>query len=282
MNPVIRVWVNGALYDSETPAISATDHGVTVGDGIFETCKIERGQPFALSRHLQRLLRSAAGLGLPDIDIAVIEAGIRAVLADGDPIDFGRLRFTVTAGSGPLGSDRYAAPLTYVVTAAPQARPVGAGILCVTPWTRNERSAVAGLKTTSYAENVVALAFARERGASEAIFANTRGELCEGTASNLFVVVGGTLHTPPLSSGCLAGITRELTIQWCREAGLEVVEDAMPLGVLRTCEEVFITSSLGDIYPIERIDEHRLTAPGPVTEKAALIFAERAGGAVDP
>ena len=85
------------------------------------------------------------------------------------------------------------------------------------PWVRNERSAVAGLKTTSYAENVVALAYAKERGAIEAVFANTRGELCEGTGSNVFVVRDGVVWTPPLDSGCLAGITRALAVEWCRE-----------------------------------------------------------------
>ena len=282
MSGVIRIWVNGDLYDSSAPAISAIDHGLTVGDGIFETCKIVDGRAFAVTRHQQRMARSAHGLGLPEPDFSVIDAGIAAVLAAGDPIAWGRLRFTVTAGQGPVGSARHDSPLTYVVTAVPAEPPAGPGSLAVTPWTRNERSAVAGLKTTSYAENVVALAFAKERGASEAIFANSRGDLCEGTASNVFVAIGGRLHTPPLSSGALGGITRALTVQWCREADLEVVEEAMPLGVLRTCDEVFITSSLRDVYPIERIDDRRLPAPGPLTQQASAIFAARSAEDIDP
>jgi branched-chain amino acid aminotransferase len=75
----------------------------------------------------------------------------------------------------------------------------------VVPWTRNEYSAVAGLKTTSYAENVVALSYAHDRGASEAIFANSQGALCEGTGSNIFLALDGQLITPTLASGCLAG-----------------------------------------------------------------------------
>ena len=88
------------------------------------------------------------------------------------------------------------------------------------PWVRNERSATAGLKTTSYAENVVALDRAHAEGGSEALFANTRGELCEGTGSNVVVVVDDELVTPPLSSGCLAGITRELLLEWAADEGL--------------------------------------------------------------
>ena len=83
------------------------------------------------------------------------------------------------------------------------------------PWTRNEHGATAGLKTTSYAENVIALAHAVERGGSEAVFANTAGNLCEGTGTNVFYVVDGELRTPTLASGCLAGVTRALVIEWC-------------------------------------------------------------------
>ena len=282
MSDVIRVWVNGDLYDSDTPAISAIDHGITVGDGVFETCKIVDGQAFALRRHKERMARSAAGLGLPEPDFAILDKGIDAVLGLGEPMPFGRLRFTLTAGRGPLGSDRFDSPLTYVVTAGEMAPPRGPGGLCVTPWSRNERSPVAGLKTTSYAENVVGLAFAHERGATEAIFANSRGDLCEGTASNVFVGLGGRLHTPPLSSGALGGITRALTIEWCRAAGIDIVEDTMPLGVLRTCDEVFITSSLRDVYPIDRIDDRTLPPPGPLTAAAAQIFAHRCAEDMDP
>ena len=88
-------------------------------------------------------------------------------------------------------------------------------VLATVPWVRNERSAVAGVKTTSYAENVVALAHAHARGASEALFLNTQGRVCEGTGSNVFAVVDGAILTPPLSSGCLAGVTRDLVIEWC-------------------------------------------------------------------
>ena len=101
----IRVWVNGQLRGSEA-SLSALDHGVTVGDGAFETLKIVDGRPFATTRHARRLDRSLAGLGLPTADHDVIAAGAKAVLEAGDPIPFGRLRYTVTAGVGPLGSDR--------------------------------------------------------------------------------------------------------------------------------------------------------------------------------
>ena len=135
----VRVWVNGERIGSATASIAALDHGLTVGDGVFETCKVVDGIPFAPARHAARLDRSMAGLGLPAADHGVIEAGIASVLA-GEPIALGRLRYTVTGGAGPLGSDRRDSPLTYIVTAGPQGPNPGTAKLVVVPWTRNEQS----------------------------------------------------------------------------------------------------------------------------------------------
>ena len=278
----VRVWVDGRLRDVGEASLSAVDHGVTVGDGAFETAKIVDGQAFALSRHVRRLDRSLAGLGLPAADHDHLTQGIRDVLAAGDRIGFGRVRYTVTAGPAPLGSDRAeATALTYIVTAVDQPRPPRSGALVTVPWTRNERSATAGLKTTSYADNVVALAYAKARGGVEAVFANTRGELCEGTGSNVFVVLDGIVVTPPADSGLLEGITRELLLEWCRDDGMQVEERPLPLDILHTADEVFITSSTRDVLAVHGVDD-RMLEPGPVTSRAAKVFAERSAEDVDP
>ena len=277
----IRVWVNGRLVEPDEPVLFALDHGVTVGDGVFETAKIERGRPFALRRHHARLQRSAAGLGLAPIDLDRVDEGIKAVL-DGAEIEFGRLRYSVTGGTGPLGSDRLAAPLTYIVLAGPQPRPPASGAVVVVPWTRNERSAVAGLKTTSYAENVIALAWAKERGGIEAVFANTRGELCECTGSNIFIVRDGQVLTPPVDSGLLPGITRELTIEWAEASGIRVRETVLPLGALDEADEVFITSSTKDVLPVHAVDGRPLPAERPVTTQLQRVFRRHAERDSDP
>ena len=106
-----------------------------------------------------------------------------------------------------------------------------------------------GVKTISYGENVVALAYARERGAGEAIFANLAGNLCEGTGTNVFLAVGGRLVTPPLSSGCLAGVTRDLLLEL-----LDVVEDDLPLSALASADEAFLSSSTREVQPISAVD----------------------------
>lgn len=273
------VWFDGALRDPETPLVSVLDHGFTVGDGVFETCELLDGQVFALTRHLRRLERSASGLGLSLPDDGVLRGAVAQVATAWGSAP-GRLRITVTAGAAALGSDRGSATPTLVVAAA-TARAPGPMRVHIVEWTRNERSAVAGLKTTSYAENVVALARAHARGADEAIFSNTRGELCEGSFSNVFVEVDGEVRTPPLDSGCLAGVTRELVLEWALEAGLPVREVAMPLAALREARHAAITSSLKGVVPVVAVDGRPLE-PGPLTVRLAEVFDARRALDVDP
>ena len=271
----VRIWVDGKRVDNAL-ALSAIDHGVTVGDGAFETAKVDDGRIFALDAHHDRMDRTLSGLGLPKLDRDRVNEGIAAVLDE--PLDFGRLRYTITGGVGPLGSDRGEAPQTYIVTAGEVSRPPKTTKIATVRWTRNENSAVAGLKTTSYAENVVALKAAKEQGASEAIFANTLGNLCEGTGSNIFVICQDVIYTPSLEDGPLAGITRHFAMTWAREAGFDVREESISFETLDTCDEIFITSSTRDIQGVHAVNDRVLGdegVRGPVTQQIADIFAAR-------
>ncbi|MFI8305834.1 aminotransferase class IV [Streptomyces sp. NPDC085927] len=273
----MKIWLDGGLQDIESARVSVFDHGLTVGDGIFETVKAVNGRPFALTRHLDRLARSARGLGLPEPDLDEVRRACAAVL-EANPMPLGRLRITFTGGHGPLGSDRGEHGPTLVVALGDTTRRPDSTAVITVPWTRNERGALTGLKTTSYAENVVALARAREHGASEALFGNTVGRLCEGTGSNVFVVLDGEIHTPPVASGCLAGITRALAVEWTGAA-----ETDLPMDVLQRADEVFLTSTLRDVQAVRRVDDRELPgAPGPVTAKAMRIFDEHAAADLDP
>ncbi|WNB87334.1 aminotransferase class IV [Cellulomonas sp. ATA003] len=285
----IVIWSGGRLREADEAVVTAVDHGLTVGDGVFETCAVHDGRAFALTRHLRRLERSATGLGLPAPDADHIRTGVAAVLAAAGP-SAGRVRITVTGGPGPMGSNRLPAGEqrpTVVVVAAPATRAPSSRVVRV-PWVRNERSAVAGLKTTSYAENVVALAYAAERGGDEALLANTVGDLCEGTGSNVVVEREGELLTPPLSSGCLAGITRELFLEWSRAAGLPVREsEAGELrwevldDVLAGRAHLALTSSTRHVQPVVALDGEPLE-PGPLTREAQRVFDARLPDDLDP
>lgn len=280
------IWTDGRMVAPGDAALSAVDHGITVGDGVFETCAVFDGRAFALTRHLRRLERSAAGLGLEAPDEQRVRDGVDAVLAAAGA-DAGRLRITVTAGIGPLGSGREPGAQTVVVAAGP-ATIHATGRAVRSPWTRNERSAVAGLKTTSYAENVVALADAVAKGGDEAVLANTRGELCEGTGSNVFVERGGELVTPLLDSGCLAGITRQLLLEWAAEDGLPVREarpGELPFTVLDEVSAgtaaMLLTGSVRNVQPTAWLDGADV-ALGEVSVAARDLFERRRREHDDP
>ena len=269
--------------DGRDACVAALDHGLTVGDGIFETLKVIDGTAFALTRHLARLRRSALVLGLEvplsddDLVAASIELIVGCRVAGAEP---GRLRITITGGPGPLGSGRDHAGATVVLAAGPAPEWTPTTAVVTVPWVRNERSATAGAKTTSYAENVVALAAAHERGATEAIFTNTVGALCEGTGTNLFVVNDGRLRTPSLATGCLAGITRELLLEVVVGCG-EVAD--LTTADLRNADEAFLTSSTRDVQPIDTVDGLPLgAAPGPVTAATITAFAAVQVASLDP
>jgi branched-chain amino acid aminotransferase len=181
-----------------------------------------------------------------------------------------RIRITYTAGPAPLGSGRGDSAPTLVVVSASLPEAAESTRVATVPWPRNERGALAGLKTTSYAENVVALAHAQARGAGEAVFANLKGHLCEGTGTNVFYVVDGELRTPTLESGCLAGVTRALVLEWY--GGREVDE---PIDVVRGASEVFLASTTRDVQPVSAWDDVELPAPGPVTQAAQEAWRER-------
>jgi branched-chain amino acid aminotransferase len=276
------LWLNGELVPATEARVSPFDHGLLVGDGVFETLRVYDGVPFAWTRHHERLVRSAAGLGLAVPGSRELRAAADAVLAANDLAD-ARLRITVTGGPMPPGSERADGPPTVLMMAGPPT-PFAPTIDVVTvPWTRNERGAVAGLKTTSYAENVRALAFARERGAGEAIFLNTRGELCEATGSNVFVIGDGVVRTPAGDAGCLLGVTRAFVLEVCAEHGIPTEEAALAPTALGEADEAFLTSSTREVQAIAQTDGHALAAaPGPTTEKIAGLFTELVARDRDP
>lgn len=269
-------WVNGEVLPPEQATVSVLDHGFTVGDGVFETLKIEQGTAFAERLHLQRLQRSAMGLGLTEPDLEQVSSAIGDLLG-AQYHALGRLRITYTSGLGPLGSDRGAGGPTLVLVAQAAVGWPPTSRCHVSPWHRNDSSPLTGLKTTSYAENAVCLAEAKAVGADEALLGNTVGMLCEGTGSNVFVIRDGQVSTPPVTDGCLAGITRELVLAW-----FDVAEQSIPLAELAAVDEVFITSSTRDIHPVSAIDGRQLPPTSDSLRSMVAEFRRRSLADPDP
>jgi branched-chain amino acid aminotransferase len=274
----VFAYVNGSVVDEADAAINVFDHGFTVGDGVFETIALRHGTTFATTRHLARLVRSSVRMGLPRPDPDELRAAVDQTVAANPGIGWGAVRVTYTSGPGTVGSGRSGGRVTLVAAAREMPPHDTLAEVITVPWPRNERGALAGIKTTSYAENAVALADAHRQGATEAIFANTVGNLCEGSGTNVFVVINGQLITPPLSSGCLEGITRGLVIEGCH---LDIAQRDVPLEVLYMADEAFLTSATRDVQPIRSIDGRGIpSCPGPITERAARSYA--AWQAADP
>lgn len=236
-------WLNGALLPTGRAAVSPDDRGFTLGDGLFETVRVDGGQPAHLHRHLCRLRAGAALLG---IAVRWSDDALGRALADtigANRLDTGSARLTLSRGPAPRGllppADSLPTALVTVAGAAPA--PVGPvhAILCTTT-RRNEWSPLSRIKSLSYLDGVLARLQAAERGAGDALLLNTRGLLAEASAANLLVLRDGRLLTPPVADGALPGIRRALLIERCGAA-----ETPLPPDAPARAEAAFLSSSLG-------------------------------------
>ena len=260
----MKVWLNGALAEEGEALIAPSDHGFLVGDGVFETLRWYEGRPFALGEHLSRLADGCRTLGLAPPDRTLLDEAAHAVVAANGLRD-ARMRITVTSGPGPPGLARGPGELTVLVVAMPLVSWPSTSTAMVSRMRRDERSLLAGVKSVSLAESVAALAEARAAGADEALVLNSKGDLCEATTANVFLVHDGTAATPPLESGCLAGITREHVLE------LGAVERPLRRADIATAQEAFLTSSTREVQPLVAVDGSPIGngRRGPVTTRFA-------------
>lgn len=263
------VWLNGDVVRTSEARLSPFEHGFTVGNGVFETLAFRDGAFLALQRHHDRLTHSCTAMGLRVPSLETFRSALFEVMQANGMAE-ARLRFTVSAGEGLPATNAVEGNATMLAVATPLKPWPPTESVVIAPWTRNADDPLAGIKSTSYGGNVRALAYAKERGAGEAIFANTRGHLCEGTGSNVFLVRDGRVLTPPLSSGCLAGVTRALVI-----ASSDVVEQDVPIEWFEHAEEAFLTSSTRDVHAIAAINGRALAVVnGSATQRAATALRE--------
>ncbi|MES2657839.1 MAG: aminotransferase class IV [Verrucomicrobiota bacterium] len=259
-----EIWCNGQWLPADKYPGAAQDRGAFLGLGLFETMAAIDGIPVFADRHLARLRKSCEKLGwsvdLADFKNIADELLVRNSLATGRA----RLRLIVTAGSGPHndltpGADRLVWLAAFSAVASAESISV-----CLSPWPRNERSPLAGLKTACYAENLVALDHARRLGFDETLFLNTVGHLCESATANLFLVKNGVLLTPSLDSGCLPGIGREVLCELAPKLGIPLEERPLFPADLHAADEIFLSSSTRGPVPVTRCEGRQLPL-GPVT-----------------
>jgi branched-chain amino acid aminotransferase len=274
-------WVNGRPVDPSVPALSVTDRGFTLADGVFETMRATRGVIIQLDAHLVRLTMGLARLRIPlppHLDETVSDAirVLREQHADA------AVRLTVSRGPGtglaPMsGVEPTCVLLVYPLPAvSPDVYERGLAVHFATG-RRSEHAPTAGLKTLSYTESVLALVEARVHGAADTLVLDTSGHLAEGAASNIFVVANGDVRTPPLSCGILPGITRVTVIDLIRSWGKSatVQESVIVPSDLAAVDEIFLTSSLRGIAPVTSIDGGPVGrgTPGPITRRLMTAYA---------
>jgi branched-subunit amino acid aminotransferase/4-amino-4-deoxychorismate lyase len=247
--------LDGQILPADEATVPVTDAGLLRGDGVFEVIRVYGGRPFAFDDHLRRMANSAKNLRL-EIDLDAVRADAEALLAAAGPFD-GAVRLLVTRGGRRVGLvealPAYDEPLTL------------AAIEYVPP------RVLDGVKSLSYAGNMLAKRLAQEAGAEEGLLVTPHGRVLEGTTSSLFASLDGqTLLTPPLSDRVLDSITRRRLLELLPEAREEVITR----DELRGAREAFLASTTREVQAIARIDGDVLpAAPGPLTQAAAGAFS---------
>ncbi len=274
--PDSLVWINGVRAQPGALHLSALDRGFTLADGLFETMLVSNGVVFRPGSHLGRLHASARRMGLPvptnlprmveDAVRAAADAGLREA----------RLRLTISRGVGEpgLAPPAHGVPTCVIAIAERRAMPDDPrpGIDArIASGRRNEHAMTAGMKTLAYTDAVLALAEARAAGADEALLLDTQGHLSEGSSSNVFLILGKVLHTPPLSCAALPGITRTIVIEIADELGIAVDERPLLPDDMKRAGEAFLTSSVRGIAPLRAIEGVPVgtVCPGPITVRVA-------------
>lgn len=287
MKPVVVGMLGRGLVDPDAPLLTADDAAIARGMAAFETIRLYDGAPFALEEHLDRIEASAARLGLPTVARSAIEALTRDAVAAA-ALDEAGLRLYWTGG-------RDGGPASVIVTVTPvpadteSLRTCGLRVVSLelgidrvvrmrSPWL------LAGVKSTSYAVHVAALAEAKRRGADDALFLATDGTVLEGATSNAWWVRDGTLRTPSLDTGILAGVTRAHLLAVAPHIGLAVEEGAWGLEELATADEVILSSSVREVIGVIDVDGRPVGdgRPGPVAASLqaglrAMVRERRSG-----
>jgi branched-chain amino acid aminotransferase len=269
-----RIYLNGRLMDPSQARIDPADRGLLLADGLFETLRAYAGKPFGLEAHLARLAAGCGLLGLPAPSLPEISAAVSAVLA-ADDLAEASIRITLTRGPGPRGLLPPAETTPTLMIAAYPLPPSLPSVMsaCLVALRRNEHSPLSRLKSLAYLDNILALREAAAAGFDEAILLNTADRIAGGSRSNLFLVMDGTVTTPPPSEGLLPGIARQTVLTLAKEHGIPAQEAVLAPADLARATEAFLTNSLLEVLPLTRLQDRALPE-GPVAANLARLYRE--------
>jgi branched-chain amino acid aminotransferase len=270
------VFHNDQLLPLAQVRLSPGQAGLLSGWGLFTTLRVNEGVPFAFERHWERLKRDAdrVQVQLPFDAVAVLDRLRQLIAANRVQSGCARLYFVRNRDTLWQSDERFPSVDLLIYSIDLPAR-VGPVQLTVMPHARHASNPLAGTKVTAWLNNVWHLEQAHRRGFEEALLLNERDEVAECTAANIFCIIGSTVTTPPPSSGCLLGVTREILLEIAPKAGIRALERSLSLAEVLAADEVFITSTTRNVQPVRRIDQTSLReAPGPLTERLARLFSD--------
>ncbi len=279
----MKIYLDGQFYDKENAKISVFDHGLLYGDGVFEGIRFYQGRVFRLEKHISRLFDSAKAICLKvPLDKAGMTEAVLETIRQNELQD-GYVRLVVTRGCGDLGLNPALCPKATVfiiaskITLYPE-KMYRDGLMVATCATRRiPHGALSPMvKSLNYLNNVLAKIEAQQSGAGEGLMLNEQGYVAECTGDNIFTVKNGAIFTPPISSGALAGITREVVFELAKELGLSLTEPEMTRYDIYTADECFLTGTAAEIIPVVKLDSREIGdgKPGPVTRQLTARFRQ--------
>ncbi len=267
-----NVFHNESLLPIEKVRLSPGQAGLICGWGIFTTLRISRGEAFAYERHWRRLEKDAAITRLPlPYTAAKVRVHLHEVIRANKVAEGCARVYLVYNTVGFWQSDEKQPPVDLIIYSAPLPEYRDSVRLAVREHGRHAASPLSGVKTTSWLNNVWAVAEATKEGFDEVIMLNERGEVAECTSANIFAVKDGKILTPPLNSGCLEGVTRGILMEIAPETGVSVVEQALRPEDLYSADEVFISSTNRNLISVGEIAGHKIGI-GPVCDRMNELF----------
>ncbi len=278
------VYFNGNFLKASDAHLSIFDHGFLYGDGVFESIRVYQGMPFAFEDHMDRFFKSAADISIqvPLVRSVILKA--IEVLLDKNNLTDAQIRICLTRGEGDIGLDTSLCPNPTFVIIPHQwigypreyferGVQIHMGSVTRVPTT----SVPATIKSHNYLANVLAKAQARAAGCFDSVMINIEGYVAECSTSNIFLVQGGQVRTPALTSGILEGVTRRAVMQLAEKKGIDVFETMILPEEIARADECFLTNTSMEILPVTHCDGSPIGMgmPGAVTLTLRKVFRQR-------
>ncbi len=281
----LKIWLDEALVDEQDAKISVFDHGYLYGDGVFEGIRFYNRKILRENEHLVRLYESAKFIRMEiPMQLEDMRAAMHTTI-EANGLENGYIRLIVSRGAGNLGLNPFTCkkPMVVIIASSIQLYPqelYDKGMKVISSsYTRNSPQSVPPqVKSLNYLNNILAKIEAIDNGVLEAIMYNGQGYVAEATGDNVFIIKNGVIYTPPVQSGSLTGITRQLVIEIAEKAGYKVVEKNLTRFDLYTSDEFFLTGTAAEVIGVVNIDGRHIGdgKPGTITKELKEKFFEYA------